>query len=154
MGVLRPREVVGRPWESQGLGMRILRRTFALAAMAVGVTFASACGSSVSGEGAVSGRSSASSAAATSPTQDPVSSCATKIDTWIRTTFLLGKDDLGDYQEMGLSGAEGMALRSLEQRLSRTIDVFPAAAPADLSGSEVAACQAAGAGASHTIGWQ
>ena len=83
-----------------------------------------------------------------------MASCAAKIDTWITTTFLLGKDDLGDYQEMGLSGAEGMALRTLEQQLGRTITAFPAAAPAGLHGSEVAACLAAGAGDSHTIGWQ
>jgi hypothetical protein len=94
------------------------------------------------------------SSASATPKLDPVASCATKIDGWLTSTFLVGKDDLGDYQEMGLSGVEGMALRSLEQELSKSIKSFPAAAPAGLRDSEVQACLAAGAGASQTIGWQ
>lgn len=149
------------------LSMRIRRlRLVLLGGLLVPVVGLAGCGSAgasggsasaVSGGAGIpspSGSATSSTAASPTATLDPVDSCAVKIDNWITTTFLLGKDDLGDYQEMGLSGAEGMALRNLEQQLSQSIKTFPAPAPVGLRDSEVRACQAAGAGASHTIGWQ
>lgn len=136
-----------------------MRRTGALLVPALLAAALSACGSTASKSSAgTAAGGPAPSPAAASPTptakQDPVAACATKIDTWITTTFLLGKDDLGDYQEMGLSSSEGLALRTLEQQLGKTIKTFPATAPPDLHFSEVQACQAAGAGASSGANWQ
>lgn len=152
----------GAEWQNPGMGIRVLRDLGRLLAPVLIAAGLAGCGSAVSSAGSSAGAgagptpspSAASSAASATPTLDPVASCATKIDNWITSTFLLGKDDLGDYQEMGLSGVEGMALRNLEQQLAQSIKTFPAAAPAGLHGREVQACLAAGAGASQTIGWQ
>jgi hypothetical protein len=136
-----------------------MRRTGALLVPALLAAALTACGSTASKSSAGTAPSApppSPSAATPTPTaaQDPVASCATKIDNWITTTFLLGKDDLGDYQEMGLSSSEGLALRNLEQQLGKTITAFPATPPADLHFSEVQACQAAGAGAPSAANWQ
>lgn len=149
-------------WQNPGMGIRVLRdlvRFLAPVVLAAGVA---GCGSSgpsagsglAAGAGATPSPSASAAGASPTPTLDPVASCAKKIDGWVTSTFLLGKDDLGDYQEMGLSGVEGMALRNLEQQLAKSIRTFPASAPAGLHDNEVQACMAAGAGASHTIGWQ
>ena len=82
-----------------------------------------------------------------SPSRDALADCASQIDYWITTQYLQGRPDRGDYQEMGLGSAEGLALRQLEQHLSESVKTFPAPAPANLSRQELAACDAAGASA-------
>jgi hypothetical protein len=86
-----------------------------------------------------------------SPTsRDAVADCANQIDYWVTTEYLQGKPDRGDYQEMGLGSAEGLALRQLERHLAETIKSFPAPAPGNLHQQEIAACDAAGASATAT----
>ncbi|WP_327682351.1 hypothetical protein [Kitasatospora sp. NBC_00458] len=49
------------------------------------------------------------------PPFDPLEDCVLSIEPWLRT-YLDGGTDLGDYQEMGLSGAQGGALRELQRQ--------------------------------------
>jgi hypothetical protein len=85
-----------------------------------------------------------------SASRDAIADCASQIDYWITTEYLRGIPDRGDYQEMGLGSAEGLALRQLEQHLGQTIKSFPAPAPATLRPQELAACEAAGSSATAT----
>lgn len=50
-----------------------------------------------------------------SPSDNPLADCARSITPWLQD-YLDGKPDLGDYQEMGLSSAEGGALRDLQRQ--------------------------------------
>lgn len=98
------------------------------------------------------GRASAPPATAGTP-YDPIAACARKLDYWVTTDFLQGKPDLGDYQEMGLSGAEGLALRHLEEELAAAIKAFPAPAPPDLKQHETLDCTKAGAATPNAANW-
>lgn len=120
-----------------------------LAVALIAVTL-SACGSAGGGTRATGA---SPQAATTSAPYDPVAACARKLDYWITTDFLQGQPDRGDYQEMGLSGAEGLALRNLEGELAATIKAFPARPPADLAAHELRDCTAAGAATSNTANW-
>jgi hypothetical protein len=88
---------------------------------------------------------------------DPVSDCATKVDYWISNYFLKGIPDHGDYQELGLSSSEGLALRTLENNLSTKKQTTAATAPTDLRQQERQQCINAGAATpvdpNNPIGW-
>ncbi|WP_405363249.1 hypothetical protein OG535_37575 [Kitasatospora sp. NBC_00085] len=49
------------------------------------------------------------------PSNSPLADCVTSITPWLQT-YLDGGSDLGDYQEMGLSSAQGGALRDLQRQ--------------------------------------
>ncbi|MET9402701.1 hypothetical protein [Kitasatospora sp. NPDC002965] len=86
-------------------------------ALVVAAATASGCG----GPGASPGNASPGTAApsttptAPSPSFDPLEDCVLSIAPWLRT-YLDGGTDLGDYQEMGLSSAQGGALRELQRQ--------------------------------------
>jgi hypothetical protein len=49
------------------------------------------------------------------PSDDPLADCIGSITPWLQN-YLDGGTDRGDYQEMGLSGEEGGALRDLQRQ--------------------------------------
>ena len=126
------------------MGRRKIAAAAALILVSLGV---SGCGSDAAPTRSATGPSPTPTA---SPARDALADCANQIDYWITTEYLQGKPDRGDYQEMGLGSAEGLALRQLEQHLSQSIKTFPAPAPANLGRQELAACDAAGASATAT----
>ena len=53
-------------------------------------------------------------ATAPPPSSNPLADCVLSITPWLQT-YLYGSTDLGDYQEMGLSSAQGGAPRELQR---------------------------------------
>ncbi|MFE2726754.1 hypothetical protein [Kitasatospora sp. NPDC059327] len=71
---------------------------------------------------------------------DPVTDCVLSVLPWLRT-YLDGGTDLGDYQEMGLSSAQGGALRELQRQAAALRARGPL--PSDWAAAEVRrACDA------------
>ncbi|MFJ3794180.1 hypothetical protein [Kitasatospora sp. NPDC090091] len=88
-----------------------MRKRFALA---IGLVVAAAATISGCGGHAAAPRAAAPTAPAP-PSADPLVDCVLSITPWLQT-YLDGGTDLGDYQEMGLSSAQGGALRELQRQ--------------------------------------
>ncbi|MEU6238098.1 hypothetical protein ABZ885_34500, partial [Kitasatospora sp. NPDC047058] len=69
----------------------------------VGLVLAAAAAGCSGGTAAVPG---STASTAPPPAQDPLADCVLAITPWLQTS-LDGGTDLGDYQEMGLSSAQG-----------------------------------------------
>ncbi|MEV0535961.1 hypothetical protein [Kitasatospora sp. NPDC050463] len=83
-----------------------------VAGLVVVVAAVSGCGGAA---GTTASPSAAGSSSAGPPPVSPVADCVLSITPWLET-YLDGGTDLGDYQEMGLSSAQGGALRELQRQ--------------------------------------
>ncbi|MFJ9947324.1 hypothetical protein [Kitasatospora sp. NPDC091207] len=88
-----------------------------VAGLVVVVAAVSGCGGAAvtTASPPTAGPSSAGRPSAGPPEVSPVADCVLSITPWLQTS-LDGGSDLGDYQEMGLSSAQGGALRELQRR--------------------------------------
>ncbi|MGV9270319.1 hypothetical protein ACWDRR_37405 [Kitasatospora sp. NPDC003701] len=94
------------------------------------------------------GGAAVTTASAGPPSVDPLADCVLSITPWLQT-YLDGGTDLGDYQEMGLSSAQGGALRDLQHRAAALRAQGPL--PPDWAATEVRRACAAIVAARATV---
>ncbi|MCG6494418.1 hypothetical protein [Kitasatospora sp. A2-31] len=82
---------------------------------AVGLVVAAAAVVSGCGGHSATPRTATPTTAPPPPAADAIADCVLSIAPWLQT-YLDGGTDLGDYQEMGLSSAQGGALRELQRQ--------------------------------------